>query len=223
MSGILQATTSWHAASGGGPVTIDAITSQSQNVSTGTVTVAHTCSGTNRVLLVAFSNRFGTIFDITGVTYNSVAMTQLGTINNSDSGANIEGWLFGLIAPATGANNVVVTIDAPPTDTSIGIISFNAANQTTAFGTCATATQNNSNSPSVTVVGATNDLIIDAVATYAAPSSATVGSGQTERAKLLASGGLLMSSEDGAASVVMDWSLGSNTWTSSLGVAVKAV
>lgn len=68
-------------------------------------TWSHTCAGNNRYLLV------GTIGDnvsdlITGVTYNSVAMSKLNVVQiPSDRFLT----LWGLAAPATGSNSVVAT------------------------------------------------------------------------------------------------------------------
>lgn len=65
-------------------------------------TWTHTCTGSNLMLIVnVYSN---TPSDVTGVTYNGVAMTSLG--NYSYSG--VEGNLWYLINPATGANTVSI-------------------------------------------------------------------------------------------------------------------
>lgn len=75
---------------------------------TGTsLTFSHTCSGSNRILFVGV--RGDTASDtITGVTYNGVAMTLIPSTKHND-GSNRWVYLFYLIAPATGANNVVVS------------------------------------------------------------------------------------------------------------------
>lgn len=68
-------------------------------------TFSHTCTGSNLALLVGVEG--STVADrITGVTYNSVAMTQLSAYKGS-GGRWI--YIYGLLAPATGANNVVVS------------------------------------------------------------------------------------------------------------------
>jgi len=68
------------------------------------LTYSHTCTGSNLYLLVGVWVGGGNT--ISGVTYNGVAMTQLGTANASNSR---KPYLFGLANPATGANNVVVS------------------------------------------------------------------------------------------------------------------
>lgn len=79
-------------------------------VNTGTsLTWAHTCSGSDRVLYVAARGRLvGSGADvITGVTYNGVSLTQIGA---SFAGADGR-WssLWSLDAPASGTNNVVIS------------------------------------------------------------------------------------------------------------------
>lgn len=72
------------------------------------LTFSHTCAGTNGLLLVwAFSA--GNDY-ITGATYSAVSMTQLAKIRRGLSvGFSGFFYLFGLLGPATGANNIVVS------------------------------------------------------------------------------------------------------------------
>lgn len=79
-----------------------AVNAQIQNPGT-SLTFSHTCSGSDRILYVMAFTRNDTT---TGVTYNGVSMTQVGTtITESSDRYSI----WQLIAPATGANNVVIT------------------------------------------------------------------------------------------------------------------
>lgn len=71
------------------------------------ITYSHTTTGTNRGL-VAFVGDMGGA-RCTGVTYNSVAMTQADLVNFATS-RNI--YCFKLAAPASGANNVVASFSA---------------------------------------------------------------------------------------------------------------
>lgn len=74
------------------------------NFTTGTsLTWSHTCTGTNRILFVGY--RCGAAGAVTGITYNSVAMTRIA----SETGADNVG-LFYLINPASEANNVVISL-----------------------------------------------------------------------------------------------------------------
>ena len=74
---------------------------------TGTsLTYAHTCSGSNRILFVGVDVFNPNTDDVTGVTYGGVAMTQIGTSVAIDVQRD---YLYYLINPPTGANNVVVS------------------------------------------------------------------------------------------------------------------
>ena len=64
---------------------------------------SHTCSGTDRILFVA---AFASSNVITSITYNLVPMTLISEVEETTSGYLI--YLFYLVAPATGANNVTI-------------------------------------------------------------------------------------------------------------------
>jgi hypothetical protein len=73
------------------------------------LTAAYTCgSGSDRYLLVACFT--GNTDDVTGVTYNAVAMTRIATA--AQSGVDRRVYLYGLAAPASGSNNVVISMSA---------------------------------------------------------------------------------------------------------------
>lgn len=66
-------------------------------------TYSHTCTGTDRILFVSVFSQTS----VTSVTYAGVPMTELG--NTSYSSPTGKSYLFMLVNPASGANNVVVT------------------------------------------------------------------------------------------------------------------
>lgn len=72
------------------------------------LTFSHTCgTGANRILWVSF--RVGSNSDLpTGVTYGGIAMTQ--AIKRNDASGTQYAYLYYLVNPATGANNVVITL-----------------------------------------------------------------------------------------------------------------
>lgn len=108
-------------------VTLDTTTS-SNGASSTSWTFSHTCSGSDRVLLVGFF-KFASGDSVTGVTYGGVAMTQLGK-RAADASGYI--YLYGLVNPATGANNVVATSSAS-VEWYGEAVSYNGVNQTTPF------------------------------------------------------------------------------------------
>ncbi len=73
-------------------------------------TFAHTCTGSNLILFVAIQNGGSHTNNITGVTYNSVALSKITSQDASAvSGLNQQWDLWYLINPATGSNNVVIS------------------------------------------------------------------------------------------------------------------
>ena len=72
-----------------------------------TLTFSHTCSGSNRILFV-FADSVDGSKTISGVTYAGVSMTSIYNVGYNSNARQIG--LFYLIAPSTGANNVVITI-----------------------------------------------------------------------------------------------------------------
>lgn len=87
-------------------------------------TFSHTCTGSDLILFVTATGANG---DVTGITYNSVAMTKINsTVTDS---AVLFTSLWYLVNPSTGANNVVIT-----TSTATGVVgssaSYTGVNQT---------------------------------------------------------------------------------------------
>jgi len=84
-------------------IAFDAVSGGS--VSGTALTVAHTCAGSNRLLL---SSIFGDSADvITGATYNGLAMTLVDKL--FDGASSRFHYCFALLAPATGTHNIVVS------------------------------------------------------------------------------------------------------------------
>ena len=99
-----------------------AVNAQIQNPGT-SLTFSHTCSGSDRILYVMAFTRSDVT---TGVTYGGVAMSQVGTTITEGTDRYS---IWQLIAPATGANNVVITGGAS-TSLVIGCSqSYNGAKQ----------------------------------------------------------------------------------------------
>ena len=203
-------------------VTHDAASNPAKATSATSLTFAHTCSGTERVLVVGSSVDDLVPADTTA-TYAGVSMTGIGALTNNFDRSE----LFGLIAPATGANNVVITAAATQGSIAGGAESVNGADQTTGWGTAATAEADNSTAPTVTVTSATGELVVDNVAggDLISQQTATAGAGQTERwdsTGVDSNGFAIGSTEAGAASVVMSWTLNNAIDWASVGVSIKA-
>lgn len=76
------------------------------STSTSSLSYSHSCTGSNLVLVV-FVKIFNTSNLVTGVTYNGVSMTQVLSGQDAD---NRWSYAYILANPATGANNVVVSL-----------------------------------------------------------------------------------------------------------------
>lgn len=101
---------------------------QIENQSAGTTaTLSHTTSGANRLLLVAVHQSTVASDGVSSVTYNGVSMTKIGsTVTIESSVAYLSLWY--LLAPATGANNIVVT-KTSGYNTSIASVSYTGVKQ----------------------------------------------------------------------------------------------
>lgn len=73
------------------------------------LTYSHTNAGSDRALAVGIYH-FNGSGNVSGVTYNGVSMTQLGTVVADGSGGDV--YLYGIANPATGANNIVISESA---------------------------------------------------------------------------------------------------------------
>ncbi len=134
-----------------------------------------TTSSANRILLVGVYVGSATA-NATGVTYNSVAMTQISTsqtIPNAFGGITF--WY--LKAPTTGANTIAVTL-AASSQFAGGAVSFSNVDQTTPIGTANSATGSVVNSSSVAVTATTSAYVCDCIGVGTA--TITVGGSQTQ-------------------------------------------
>lgn len=78
---------------------------------TSTLTWSHTCTGSNRILIVGVGlyAQDNIVTTTSGVTYNGVAMTLINSISGTADALKQDTSLWYLINPATGANNIVAT------------------------------------------------------------------------------------------------------------------
>ena len=75
------------------------------------LTFAHTCTGTDLILFVGVGIRNQSNDIVSSITYNGVSMTRVPTNGYvAETTGNDSAYLYYLINPATGANNVVITI-----------------------------------------------------------------------------------------------------------------
>jgi hypothetical protein len=154
-----------------------------------------TNTGSNLSLFVCISHRT----TITGVTYNGVALTQVGTTLTADS-RSLDMWH--LIAPASGAHNVVISSSAGIFGHAVAL-SFTGVHQTVPLGTPATADGEFGAPRTVTVTGVANGMVVDCMTIE--DSTPTVGGGQTERYHVAYWQHLASSTSVATGSVGMTW------------------
>lgn len=194
-----------------GTLTIDS-TSSGAGTSSSSLTFSHTVgTGDNRYLVVSVASNKS----VSSVTYAGTTMDSIGTHTYNTTTIVSQ---FGLKAPASGANNIVVTLSASG-NLQGGGISFSNVDQTTpasgfAYGEGAGTTA------TTTVVSTTSDIVVDVV--NLGTSIPNAGAGQTVQWRIkdtnMASGG---STKTGAVSTSMTWTWsGSKIW-SSAGVSIN--
>lgn len=195
-------------------------------------TLSHTCSGTDRVLIVAVA-----IVDSggvnAGVAYNNVTMTQIGTeVVNSQSGDDVWVSMWRLVAPDTGAHNISVDTFATPAHVFIAGMSFTGVDQTTPIEADSSDSADAGNSTVTVATVSDNAWVVSAVGYKIVASTAptlTAQAGVTEKWNL----GQNASSNSGASAggysgpktptgnVTHSWSsTNANGWAS-IGAALK--
>lgn len=128
---------------------------------TTSMTLSYTCTGTNLLLIVGV-NANSTTDVITGVTYNAIAMTRANALINTAQGST---FIYYLVAPATGAHNIVVSASSA-TLGSIRATSYTGVGQTGFPDAQKTASQTGSTSStfSTTITTVANNSWIYAIA-----------------------------------------------------------
>ena len=136
---------------------------------THTLTFAHTTIATaNRLLLVGVSMNISGVngATVTGVTYGGVALTSVGAHNDAGVTRRVEMW--SLLAPASGANTIAVTVDLPTAGT-IGVVAgattFTGVDQTVPLGSFVSADGAAAAYSQLDVPSVVNGMVLDTLAT----------------------------------------------------------
>lgn len=99
--------------------------------STNTLTWSHTCSGSNRLLVVTVPE--SRVSTVSSITYNSVNLTKAISKKVADPyNPNAEIWY--LIAPDTGTHDIVITFGQSITYRVAGAVSFTGCSQSNVLG-----------------------------------------------------------------------------------------
>ena len=215
-------------------INLDAVSSADTGANLlNSLTFSHTVtsSGSNLLLIVGVSIRNPGAGDtVASVTYGGTGLTQVGFRANANR-SRVELWR--LVAPATGANNVVVTLTGANTAAFVvGAVSFTGASQTAPLGTFFSAT-GNSNAPNVTVTGVNEgEVVIDVVGKQNNSETLVVNPSQSQRWNRMTTNpggngtkengaGSTEPSPDGGGNVIMSWSLTATRQWAIGAVAIK--
>jgi hypothetical protein len=184
----------------------------------GAVTFSHTCTGSDLLLVVAVAIRNNKSQTVTSVTYNGIDLSLERTAIN---GLSVRSEIWRLAGPATGANDVVVTL-SKGAKFAAAALSFTGVDQTTPTEIDNGAT-GSSTSPSVALNSTTDEAwIVDSVvfrsSTGTGLPTLVVGASQTEQTReFLESGSIAGRVRQGTstegpispvASTTMSWTLG---------------
>jgi hypothetical protein len=158
-----------------------------------TITVPITVPlGNDRLLAVGVSITNPTSQTISGVTYAGTALSnndQDGTPSamNVANGTDCHTYIWRLIAPVTGTNNIVITLSAAGVRYAVIATVWDGVDQTTALGVVATATGSSTGvtaTPTVDAASASGEIVLDMVGdrmtSHFTTDTVTVGAGQTE-------------------------------------------
>ncbi|MBI3812387.1 MAG: hypothetical protein HY283_09330 [Nitrospirae bacterium] len=191
-------------------IAFDAPSSATNN--TASLTWSHTVgAGSNSILVVGVSILNNSSQTVTGVTYAGVPLTLIGSQNNGTN-ARVELWYR--LVPATGANNVVVTLSAAAAVVG-GAVSFTGVDQTSPVDASA-FNSGNITPVTVTITTVTNNAwVVDVLASLASSANTvTAAAGQTERWNVAIGGnpnargaGSTKGPISPAGAVTMSWSL----------------
>jgi hypothetical protein len=155
----------------------------------GGLTWSHTCTGSTRILFVG---AFGATDSdsITGITYNGVALTKIGSILPVAGSRYITLWY--LVAPATGANNIVISVSGG--DCGGVAASYSGPKQTGVPDASATNSQSSGTSLTGTVTTVADNCWLIAAALAEACAA---GAGTTKRQDWALNSGMALFDSNG--------------------------
>jgi uncharacterized repeat protein (TIGR01451 family) len=189
------------------------ITFDARTVSVGsgvTFTFPHTVGvGINRVMIVGVSV-FNSNKTVTSVTYAGQPLTRVGFLDGGSGSDDRRMEMWRLVNPPMGTANVIMTMSSSA-KVVVGAASFFGVNTAAPHGAFA-SNEAKTNLATLVVPSAAGELVIDCMAVQGNAATATVGAGQTQLWNdfTRSVGGAVVgaaSTEPGAASVTMTWSL----------------
>lgn len=208
----------------------DSTGSYSWFASTSSPSYTHTPVGSpNFVIVGVFWRRNGTQ-NVTGVTYGGNAMTSMGVEPYASSPAGAQLGLWRLDNPPSGAQTVAVTLSAASARGAIVSIAYTGVDTAASTSGYTQTKVEPASSITRTVTSATGDLVLAFFGCHTDAITHTEGGGQTQVVTAAANGGggsdsgyrLRATESAGAASVVVDWTLGSSDHAVEAAFSLKA-
>ena len=173
------------------------------------VTVTHTTSGTERLMMVGVTINHNGSNSVQSVQWNNTDLTFFDIVESGD--ARVELWY--MVAPETGTFDVDVVFNGTPDGTTVGVTTFNGVDQSTPLGTFGSNT-GNSSAGSANISSAAGELVYAAIAVDDGSDRNLDTGGQNELFETF--GAQINGSaitEAGAASVPVSWTWsGPDTW-----------
>lgn len=191
-------------------IVLDAVSAGNTDNDSSSFTVAHTCVADANYLIASCTSNGS---EISGVTYNGVAMSLIATHQNSVS--NRRAYMWGLVSPATGASyncvaSYVTSGTSAPRLTVISFMGVDTANPVDVSGTAEGLSGTVTKSVTTTVA---NGMLIDSIL---ADSSPTVDGAQTQRSNqgsgAFGYNGTSTKATTTTGSYSMSWTLSSDRW-----------
>lgn len=208
-----------------GAVSFDAQTATAVQGASGT-SHAHTVGGgcTNTIVVVTVASFVSGGTTVNALTIGGNSATQIG--GTTDESRRLEVWYRKGVS--TGSNTVAVTMNATADLINTSARSYCGVDQVTPLGTPTVTYDPGNGQPSISVSGASGDMIIDSIVSRIDGAlTLTVGGGQTQRYNANDDAGVVYivgESDETAvgASTTMSWTQtgGADTW-SMVGVALK--
>ncbi|MEO5915832.1 MAG: SdrD B-like domain-containing protein [Luteolibacter sp.] len=197
-----------------------ATSNSAQTATTHTFSYNSGVAASNRILIVGVSYRNNNSQTISSVTYGGQAMTLVGSNTVAVSTPDGATYIYRLVNPPTGANNVVVNWSAALVQGSVvGAITYSGVDQTTPTGTFASANSGTgtSTAPAVTVTSAVGRVVFGLAGGRTTTAYTLAGSGGTSLWSVMPfsnqTAGAAQSKAGAATNTTLSWTGTNDEWT----------
>lgn|SRR3990167_392732 len=194
-------------------IAFDAVSSGEGATFDETVTIAHTITGSNTILVsLPYCSR-GSGSTISTNKYNAVDLTRQTrkVTTTAIAPLTLDSWY--LVAPTAGTNNLVIVTTSPNTRLGSNNISYTGVAQTSTIGASGDA-EGTDTAPTVTITTDTNNSYVVSGMFYNDTPTPTISGSMTQRSGFNTNGGGYLDSGDQlkvtAGSTTSSWTLGSS-------------